>query len=390
MIHQYAVVRTPAFVFLLLPLRGWAAPPAPPRPPEPRTLLVIEPSKEAPRNSEGDVLLLKDGRRCLVYSRFHGGADDSGAADLAMRTSADGGKSWTPDRILLKNEGRENVMSVTLRRLDDGRIMLFYLLKNGCNDCRGIARFSNDELATLGEPIRATTEDGYHVVNNDRIVQLSSGRLIIPADLHPCPTGEWNSFSMYATPRVYFSDDLGRTWQRDKTFGAEPPIKGIMLQEPGIVELQGGRLMMWFRTDAGRQFQCFSDDQGLHWSVPEPGPLHSPCSPATIERLPWSGELLAVWNDHSGWHTRHGELRNPLCIALSRDDGQTWSPSRVIEGQPDGCFCYTSMSFIGNDVVLSYCAGDERIGRLNRLKVLAIPHEWLAMRPGGAATQPER
>jgi hypothetical protein len=38
-----------------------------------RTLLVIEPSEEQPRNSEGDIVRLKDGRLCLVYTRFTGG-----------------------------------------------------------------------------------------------------------------------------------------------------------------------------------------------------------------------------------------------------------------------------------------------------------------------------
>jgi len=64
-------------------------------------------------------------------------------------------------------------------------------------------------------------------------------------------------------------------------------------------------------------------------------------------------------------------------LAISKDDGRTRSQSRVIEGDPDGWYCYTSMTFTGDSVILAYCAGDSRVGRLNRLKVIAIPGTWL-------------
>ncbi|UCD29011.1 MAG: exo-alpha-sialidase, partial [Planctomycetota bacterium] len=67
----------------------------------------------------------------------------------------------------------------------------------------------------------------------------------------------------------------------------------------------------------------------------------------------------------------------PLCIAISKDDGKTWSKSRVIEGNPDGWYCYTSMTFVKDRVMLAYCAGDSKVGRLNRLKVIAIHRDWL-------------
>ena len=47
------------------------------------TLLVIEPTKEHPRNSEGDVIALKDGRLCLVYTRFSGGTGFSSRRPVA-------------------------------------------------------------------------------------------------------------------------------------------------------------------------------------------------------------------------------------------------------------------------------------------------------------------
>jgi hypothetical protein len=149
------------------------------------TLLVIEPTKEQPRNSEGDIIQSKDGRLCLVYSRFTSGTRDHSAADLAMRTSQDNGKTWTNDRILVPNEGECNVMSVSILRLRNGELLLFYLRKEArLRSCSTYVRRSTDELETLSPPVRVTLLEGYHVVNNDRVVQLSTGRLIVPAALH--------------------------------------------------------------------------------------------------------------------------------------------------------------------------------------------------------------
>jgi hypothetical protein len=349
---------------------AWAAPGI-------ETLLVIEPTAENPRNSEGDIEVLSDGSLCFVYTRFSGGAEDFSAAGIVARTSVDEGKSWSKERVLVPNEGKFNVMSVSLLRLKSGEILLFYLTKNSWGDLNLWVRRSADDLKTLSGPVRATTLDGYHVVNNDRVVQLSSGRILVPAALHPCPDGTEATWSDAAIPLVYYSDDEGLTWKKDETDPTKLPIAGVTLQEPGLVELSDGRILMYHRADGGSQFQSYSSDGGFHWTTPAPGPLVSPLSPATIKRIPWSGDLLAVWNDHSGQHTFLEKRRTPLCAAISHDDGKSWGKSLVIEGNPDGWYCYTSMTFLSDRVVLSYCAGDKEVGGLNRLKVTSLSKDWL-------------
>jgi photosystem II stability/assembly factor-like uncharacterized protein len=172
----------------------------------------------------------------------------------------------------------------------------------------------------------------------------------------------------------YLSDDSGRTWRRSQdTFkGYDPDGRRITVQEPGVVELKDGRLMMFIRTDAGSQYVCHSQDGGQTWSMPRPSELASPLSPASIERIPWTGDLVCVWNDHSGRHPYPQGRRTPLCLAISKDEGDSWSESRVIEANPDGWYCYTAIAFVGDRMLLAYCAGDKQVGGLNRLKVLAI------------------
>ena len=345
--------------------------------PQPQTLLVIEPTEDNPRNSEGDVVELRDGKLVLVYTRFRGGAADNAKADICARTSTDGGTTWGANRTLVTNEGAENTMSVSILRRSDGELLLFYIRKNSWNDCNLYVRRSADEFKTLSDPVRATVADGYHVINNDRVVAIAGDRLLIPAALHPAPDGTRKTWSHRGIPRAFLSDDGGRTWRCDKTVVDPPPKRQAVIQEPGIIERRDGSLWMWMRTTAGFQYACESTDRGETWSEPHPTRIASPCSPASIERVPWTGDLLMVFNDHSGWHTFPKGRRTPLCVALSKDDGTTWSKSRIIEPDPDGWYCYTSITFVGDRAILSYCAGDRKVGGLNRLKVLAIPKQWL-------------
>ena len=89
---------------------------------------------------------------------------------------------------MVANEGGQNVMSVSLLRLQDGRIALFYLRKNSPADCRPYLRISADETQTWSEPQRCIEDEvGYYVLNNDRAVQLARGRIVLPVALHNTP-----------------------------------------------------------------------------------------------------------------------------------------------------------------------------------------------------------
>ena len=97
---------------------------------------------------------------------------------------------------------------------------------------------------------------------------------------------------------------------------------------------------------------------------------------------------MCAWNDHSGTHPFAAGKRTPLCAAISRDNGRTWSRSRLLEQDPDGWYCYTSMTFVKDRVLLTYCAGDKEVGGLNRLKVVAIPKATLTNLAAGPVTIP--
>lgn len=310
-------------------------------------VLKLDTGLNNPRNSEGDFITLKDGRILFIYTHYTGtSSDDHATAYLAGRYSADKGKTWTKeDTKIIDQEGVMNVMSVSLLRLQNGDIALFYLKKNSTFDCIPMMRISKDEAKTWSDPEPCIRDkEGYFVLNNNRVIQLNNGRILLAVALHQSPGDE--KFSNLGRLWSYYSDDNGKTWKASDEVAN--PGK-IVTQEPGMVELKNGNILMYARTTANVQYFSYSKDQGETWSEVEPGNLKSPCSPATITRIPSTGDLLVVWNDNGA-----DQKRTPLNIAVSKDDGKTWINNKILENNPIGSYCYNAIHFIGNDVLLGY------------------------------------
>ncbi len=340
--------------------------------------VLLPPGPGNPRNSEGDFIQLNDGRILFVYSHFSGGRSDHAKAHLAGRFSTDRGATWTgEDALVLPNEGTWNTMSVSLLRLQDSRIALFYARKNSLDDCRPFVRFSDDEAGTWGQPIEIIPEHdmGYYVLNNDRVVQLTDGRLVVPVALHKRPT--WGEPDWAGEIACFLSDDSGRTWRVSKTRqqAQSPSGHRVVAQEPGIVQLANGDLLMFIRTDAQVQYFSRSRDSGDTWTAPEPSDIRSPQSPASIERLPTTGDLLMVWNNHENIPDALRGRRTPYNAAISTDEARTWVNTRAIEEDPDGWYCYTAIEPVGDHVLLGHCSG-KRAQALATTQVTRIPVEW--------------
>ena len=79
---------------------------------------------------------------------------------------------------------------------------------------------------------------GYFILNNDRAVELSDGRLVLPLALHRTPgaQADWAGTLLTA-----ISDDAGATWRRSQDCFQvfSPEGTRVTAQEPGIVELKG-------------------------------------------------------------------------------------------------------------------------------------------------------
>jgi hypothetical protein len=306
-------------------------------------VMTLPRGPDNPRNSEGDFITLKNGRILFIYSHYTGNSYlDDAPAFLASRYSDDQGQTWSKeDKLVVRQEGKKNVMSVSLLRLQNGEIALLYLKKNSGQDCKPQLRFSSDEGNTWTDPIDCIRDRmDYFIVHNNRLIQLKDGRLLFPT-----------AFSKKVCS--YYSDDNGRTWRSGAVM---PNPDGVVTQEPAVVELKNGDLFMLMRTDTATQYVSYSKDRGESWSPARYSNIVSATqSPASIARIPSTGDLVLVWNNNT--HTDSARLkakRTPLNIAISKDDGSTWVDRKIVEDNPKGSFCYTAIHFVNKAVLLAY------------------------------------
>lgn len=323
---------------------------------------VFVATKENPRYSEGSVIALRDSRLLYATTEFMGSESDFAQARIIATESADQGRTWSPTRVLQENVGQNNVMSVMLRRLShparfDAPLGFFYLVKNSKSDLNVWLRTSNDDGATFGPPVRVTTQPGYHVLNNDRVTILSTGRIIVPVS----STEDVGSVNRFVCS-TWFSDDHGRTWKRSEN---TVPYEKRGAMEPEVIERRDGTLLMHIRTQSGHIAFSESTNHGITWTPAKSWNVRAPEAPATLRVIPSTGDWLLVWNDTFTPGAGHGGKRTPLSFAISRDEGQTWTPSRPLETSSDHTYAYTSIEFHEGRILLTYYVGDEKTGRIS-------------------------
>lgn len=134
---------------------------------------------------------------------------------------------------------------------------------------------------------------------------------------------------------VMISTDEGLTWTPGQTIGvrehkpadAHPgAING--LDEPALAVCGNGDLYMLMRSGFDRLYAARSRDQGRTWSAPERTTLLAHNCPADlcVFEHPRLGRGWLVVYDHSP-HDRY-----PLAVAVSFDEGATWSPPLILTG----------------------------------------------------------
>lgn len=345
------------------------------------TAFIAPATSENPRNSEADILVRRDGSLLAAWADFYGGSRDDAPARISAARSIDGGRTWEPRFTLQENTGRANVMSVSFVRSRTGDVLFFYLRKNSLTDLKAYVRRSTDDAKTWDEPVLVTADEGYHVMNNARVIQLRSGRLLAPVASTPKVGTKNDDFRT----SVYRSDDDGRTWQRSRT-RLTAPKRGAM--EPGLIELRDGRVMQIIRTQAGTIWRSFSRDGGDTWSDAEPWTIEAPEAPSTLVAMPGSGDWLLVWNPNVVWSNpektvlgaNHGGARTPLATMVSRDEGRTWSAPRHLESDPKVTYAYTSVTFHRGRALLTYYHFPSG-GKQLSLAFKSVPLEWFGAAP---------
>lgn len=326
-----------------------------------------------PRNSEGDFIRLRDNRIMFAYSRYNGeSSHDSASCDIAAVYSCDGGKTFSDSaRLLVKasEHNVSNIMSVSLMRMADGALGLFYLCKYGPFSCYYLRR-SYDEGETFGKEVKCIPDsfESYYVVNNCRVFKSASGKLLVPVarhNVHPDGSAEY-----YGCCYIYESADDGETWHDSGALFRLPERiqSSTGLQEPGLYERADGSLVCYFRTDKMYQYQCIQSADG-QWGEVLPSRFTSPDSPMLIVRNPYNSVYYAVWNPIPNYNGRISKTerwvnagRTPFVLAES-EDGAEFGDYTVIENDPEHGYCYPAIMFTDEKtMLLAYCSGGPEDG----------------------------
>jgi hypothetical protein len=140
----------------------------------------------------------------------------------------------------------------------------------------------------------------------------------------------------------------------------------VVAQEPGVIELLDGRVMMWVRTTGGYAYRCCSADGGDTWSPFQAiAEFAMPCGPQTIRRLPGHRRMVMLYNDREGvpFGDPRFMWRTPLSVAVSDDDGRTWRRHTALEADDSVNYCYHSLCFSGDRAIASYYQGVTTVDR---------------------------
>jgi hypothetical protein len=299
--------------------------------------------------------------------------------------STDGGRTWQEQgrmKIEWSLKGMVSDQGISFLRLKDGRLAI--VLPRHVEGLHGggvpAISFSSDDGATWSAAKMLIEEDAAYYVMNDRLIQLKSGRLLVPVS-RKAGKNEGDKDESLAM----LSDDGGASWRLSRGRARLEKPRGM--QEPCAVELADGRVRLLARTGAGSIHTSISADGGETWSEPEPTTLESPCSSLTLRRAP-DGRLVCLYNHATPLKEGAFFPRTPLVYALSSDDGATWSAPVVIDASgvehldrqniyPSPCFTPEGMVVVwsthGADPKGSFAGQyDEKIGGGKRA-VIALP-----------------
>lgn len=354
-----------------------------------RQVLFLEAKEGNPRNGEGSFLRIDENTIMYAYSKYEGNDwNDHCPADIYAIYSYDEGETWQDERLIVKHDST-NVMCASLLRFDNGDIGAFYLKKeNETCSCVVYMVRSSDNGKTWPKPVRCINEDKYFVTNNDRVIKLKNGRILIPANFHPFsddnpPTPGKFNIKMVAKLDIFASDDDGYTWYK-LAENIEMPEKdsGSGLQESGLYQRETGEIVAWSRTDMGFQYECISYDNGKSWTTPHPKKFFtSPLSPMSMKRV-CGDKVVAVFNPIPSYTTR--ELtdtrtwgRTPYVCAVSADDGNKFDKIFVLEDDDKNGYCYAAIFDGGDYFLVAYYHSNNSEGCLNSNKMIKVRKEEL-------------
>ena len=253
-------------------------------------------------------------------------------------------------------------------------VLLFFKTGNKIADWKTMVMLSRTDPVYWGHPrplVPGDATGGRGPVRTKPIL-LPSGRICAGGSIE---RGEWQCFCDY-------SDNYGITWNRTALLGLNllalnlpedgehghtepvavselPPLSAQSFNGRGVIQpviwQELGRLHMYMRSTEGYIYSSVSEDEGKHWTDPQPTELYNNNSGFDVIRVPGGRLFLACNPVRGNWGAR-----TPLALFMGREDGSCWEMFLRLE-KGTGEFSYPSLTYTFNGLWVSYTYNRENI-----------------------------
>ena len=253
-------------------------------------------------------------------------------------------------------------------------VLLFFKTGNKIADWKTMVMLSRTDPVYWGHPrplVPGDSTGGRGPVRTKPIL-LPSGRICAGGSIE---RGEWQCFCDY-------SDNYGITWNRTALLGLNllalnlpeagehgqaepvavselPPLSAQSFNGRGVIQpviwQEMGRLHMYMRSTEGYIYSSVSEDEGKHWTDPQPTELYNNNSGFDVIRVPGGRLFLACNPVRGNWGAR-----TPLALFMGREDGSCWEMFLRLE-KGKGEFSYPSLTYAFNGLWVSYTYNRENI-----------------------------
>ncbi len=324
---------------------------------ETQCLFALTPNNKPNYRIPG-IIQAPNGDILVFCERRNDGPGDIGNHDIVMKRSADRGKTWSEEIVILDDEDRVCTdLTLGLDR-ETNKLWLFFLkdkkqfayLTSADNGLTWIGpvvihdQVIKPEWQTLkGKDEESGGNPKSHAVQWEKgwvqrygcgpgnaMIQLKSGRLLVPAR-HREDTGKGRLRSF---AHAFYSDDHGATWKLGGTIG-------MHTSECQFVELNDGSVRVISRNESSedspdnlRHLTAISHDGGETWTnLHRLEQLITPRCHGCVER--YDAKTLLFSSPASPFRQKeHPYGRYNLTIRLSHDNGETWTAGKTIWPHP--------------------------------------------------------
>ena len=292
------------------------------------------------------IVKLDDGR--LMCAWFGGSGE--GNKDVRIWYSFYENNDWTVPVVIATSD---NVAHWNPVLQNFGSYARVYF-KVGKDTASWVTKYADYDLASgtmsaVRELVPGDTTGGRGPVKNKCLV-TSKGVIIAPASTEQ---GDWKAFFDIST-------DGGATWT--KTAYIDTPKTGLLnkkveMIQPTLWEDASGVIHAMFRTKSNYVYRSDSTDGGFTWCKAYKTSL--PNNNSGIDCVVTdNGWLWVAYNPISAQG-----LRYKLCVAVSKDNGNTWETVTTLENSALIWkeYSYPSMIADGNSIYISYTFERTRI-----------------------------